>query len=303
MSARRLSSWIALLAFATFATAALADAGALSSRHSTWRADPAHSATGLPIAIESADEGGVSRGDIYGLLAFPFAQVAARLAMPRDWCDIALLHLNIKTCTHERDTNGDTLTFYSGRKFYEPPERAYALRYAFRVLSSQPDYLQVVLSAPTGPLDTRDYQILFEAIPAGEQTFVHFRYAYRPSATSRMATKGYLATLGAGKSGFTVIGQTRDGKPEYVGGIRGIVERNAVRKYLAIQAFLESLELPESQRFARRVERWIDLTERYPRQLHELERAEYLSNKQQEYRQQRERQQAIDARQPAAAAQ
>ena len=132
-------------------------------------------------------------------------------------------------------------------------------------------------------------------MPIPQGTFVHFRYAYRASSMSRLATSGYLATLGSGKIGFTVIGQGRDGNPQYVGGVRGIAERNAVRYYLAIQAFLETLDAPEAQRFEQRLERWFDLTERYKAQLHELERTEYLQYKRQEYQQQIEHQQALDA--------
>ena len=249
---------------------------------------------GAPIYVESADEGKLKRGEVYGVIAHPFAQLAEVLRTPREWCAIALLHLNIKTCTHEHAGGKEWLNFYSGRKFYEPPEKAYALRYVFHVEPARADYLVVTLTADSGPLGTRDYRLVFEAIPLGQQTFVHFRYAYRPSLVSSVATAGYLATLGSGKVGFTVTGRGRDGKPEYVGGVRGIVERNAVRYYLAIQAFLESLDAPETQRIEQRFQRWFDLTERYPAQLHELEKADYLQHKHQELARQIERQQALD---------
>ena len=249
---------------------------------------------GAPIYVASAEEDGLKRGEVHGVLAHPFAALAPALRAPREWCQIVLLHLNIKTCTHERRDGADWLTFYSGRKFYEPPEKAYALRYVFHVEPARADYLVVTLTADSGPLGTRDYRLVFEAIPLGQQTFVHFRYAYRPSLVSSVATAGYLATLGSGKVGFTVTGRGRDGKPEYVGGVRGIVERNAMRYYLAIQAFLESLNAPEAQRTEQRFQRWFDLTERYPAQLHELERADYLQYKRQELRQQLEHQQRLD---------
>ena len=117
---------------------------------------------------------------MYGVVAHPFARLAEALRTPREWCAIALLHLNIKTCTHERTEKGEWLNLYSGRKFYEPPEKAYALRYAFRVEAARAGYLAVTLAAESGPLGTTDYRILFEAIPLASGTFVHFRYAYRP---------------------------------------------------------------------------------------------------------------------------
>ncbi len=268
------------------------DAGqALAARYQALRQQLEANVYGAPIHIESAEDGERRRGEVYGVLMHPFARLAEALRNPREWCEIALLHLNIKTCTYERRDGSDSLTFYSGRKFYEPPEKAYALRYAFRVESTRPDYLAVMLTADSGPLGTRDYRIGVEAIPLGPQTFLHFRYAYRPSLVSSVATSGYLATLGSGKVGFTITGYGRDGKPEYVGGVRGIVERNAVRYYLAIQAYLEA---PAPGNYEQRLARWYDLTERYATQLHELERAEYLQYKRQELRQQLEHQRRLD---------
>lgn len=280
-----------LLSFATAAMAAEDPAAALAARYQALRAQLESNAFGVPLTVESVEEDGLKRGEAYGVLAQPFAALSQALNDPHAWCEIALLHLNIKTCTHER-RDGEWLTFYSGRKFYEPPEKAYALRYAFHIESTRADYLAVMLTADSGPLGTRDYRIGVEAIPLGPQTFLHFRYAYRPSLVSSVATTSYLATLGSGKVGFTITGYGRDGKPEYVGGVRGIVERNAVRYYLAIQAYLEA---PAPGNYEQRLARWYDLTERYATQLHELERAEYLQYKRQERQQQLARQQALDA--------
>jgi len=277
----------------TLAPVAGADdpASALAARQQALREQLESNVFGVPLAVESAEEGGLERGEAYGVLARPFTALSSALADPRAWCEIALLHLNIKTCTHER-RGGDWLTFYSGRKFYESPEQAYALRYAFRVEHARADYLAVVLAADSGPFGTRDYRIEVEAIPVGGQAFVHFRYAYRPSFLSSAATGGYLATLGRGKIGFTVTGRDAAGKPEYVGGVRGIVERNAVRYFLAIQAYLDA---PAPEQYVQRLGRWFDLTERHAAQLHELEKPEYLQYKARERAEQRARQQALDA--------
>lgn len=296
MTARRPCAWgrgltIALLLTLAPVAGANDPASALAVRYQALRAQLSNNAFGVPLAVESAEEGGLERGEAYGMLAQPFAALSPALADPRAWCEIALLHLNIKTCTHER-RDGDWLTFYSGRKFYESPEQAYALRYAFRVVQSRADYLAVALAADSGPFGTRDYRIEVEAIPVGGQTFVHFRYAYRPSFLSSTATGGYLATLGRGKIGFTVTGRDAAGKPEYVGGVRGIVERNAVRYFLAIQAYLDA---PAPAQYTQRLGRWFDLTERHAAQLHELEKPEYLQYKARERAEQLARQQALDA--------
>jgi hypothetical protein len=67
-----------------------------------------------------------------------------------------------------------------------------------------------------------------------------------------------------------------------------VVERNTMRYYLAIEAYLGELAIPRAQQFERRLAAWFAGVERYPVQLHELELGEYLALK----REQAQRQQA-----------
>jgi hypothetical protein len=69
------------------------------------------------------------------------------------------------------------------------------------------------------------------------------------------------------------------GPPGLVGGVRGVMERNTMRYYLAIEAFLGALAAPPQARFEKRIRDWFAASERYPLQLHELDRAEYLGMK------------------------
>ena len=268
-------------------------AAALAKRYAAVRAQLEASPLGVPVLVTSVETGEQTRGEVHAVLAQPFDTLAARLSVPRDWCQVVLLHLNIKACTHERSAGQDWLTLYSGRKVFERPDQAFPLRFAFRASDSGP--LDLALSAATGPLGTSDYRITLAAIPVPQGSFVSFSYAYHSSTLSRLAMNSYLATLGRDKVGFTVVGPGPDGKPLLVQGSRGIVERNAVRYYYAIQAHLEGLARPKGQRFERDLERWFELTERHPRQLHELERGEYLQAKRQEFAEQSKRQQALDA--------
>jgi hypothetical protein len=84
----------------------------------------------------------------------------------------------------------------------------------------------------------------------------------------------YLATSGAAKVGFS-----RDEGGQLVGGMRGVLERNTMRYFLAIDAFLDTADLPRDVREERRMAAWFDATERYPRQLHEMSRSDYLGYK------------------------
>ena len=72
-----------------------------------------------------------------------------------------------------------------------------------------------------------------------------------------------------------------------MGGVRGSLERNAVRYYLAIQAYMDTINIPPDQRFEKRNSRWYDLTARFPRQLYELDKGEYIANKRREHGNQR----------------
>lgn len=258
------------------------------------RAQIQASPLGVPAVVVSTEDGNLVRGEVHALLSEPFDALVARVSAPRDWCRIVLLHLNIKTCTHERGADSDWLTFYSGRKFYESPDKGYPLRFDFRAAPPRPAFLDVNLSATSGPMNTSDYRITLTAMPVPQGSFIRFSYSYRSSMMSRLAMGTYLATLGSGKIGFSVVGTGPDGQPEYVDGRRGIVERNAVRYYFAIQAYLEGSTLPPAQRLEHDLARWFDLTERFAPQLHEMDKSEYLQGKRQEAAEQARRQQALD---------
>jgi hypothetical protein len=64
--------------------------------------------------------------------------------------------------------------------------------------------------------------------------------------------------------------------------MRGVMERNTMRYALAIEAYLNSLAAPPTGRLETRLNEWFTLSEKYPRQLHEMERGEYLALKQKE---------------------
>ena len=96
------------------------------------------------------------------------------------------------------------------------------------------------------------------------------------------AMQAYLATVGADKVGFSMTGKDANGQPSYTGGVRGAVERNAMRYYLAIDAYLDSLSAAPGQQVERRIQHWFNATERYPRQLREMDRPTYVAMKRSE---------------------
>lgn len=249
---------------------------------------------GPPLLLESVERDNRAHVNIYGIFDYPFSRVADVLKVPANWCDIVFLHPNVKTCTYRERTDESLLTFYFGRKTYQPPEGRTEVIASFRNVSQHQGYLDIILDADQGPFGTKDHKMRFEAVPIdGGRTFVHVSYAYSDSAALHLAAKIYFATLGHGKVGFTVTGKDKDGNPEYIGGTRGAVERSAVRYYLAIQSFMNTVRYPEESRFSMRISEWHDLTTRYRKQLYDLEKQEYMTSKAKEHQNQITLQQLI----------
>jgi hypothetical protein len=241
-----------------------------------------HNDFGRPLALQSAEKAHRVSGDVYAVINYPFAAVSQTFRSPAAWCEVLILHLNTKYCR----ARGDTLSMRMGRKHPQALADAYAMDFAFHADTPHPGFVAASASSAEGPLGTHDYRIDMQAMPlAGGRSFMRLHYSYAFGTAAELATKGYLATSGSDKVGFTREG---DG---YVGGMRGAVERNAMRYYLAVDAYLGSLAAAPGRQFATRIERWFDATERYPLQLHEIDRGTYIAMKQGEYA----RQQALAA--------
>lgn len=278
---------IALLALAAafFSTPSFADAQALRQAYAAQRELLEHNAFQAPINLISNVTDDLAQGEVYAVLETPFDTLRTALDNPDDWCRMIILHVNIKACTYGAGTDTQ-MRFYVGHKEYETPDQAFALQYRFRVMKSSSEELTVTLSAPKGPLGTRNYRMELEAIPLdASRSFLHFSYAYNYNWLSRTALDVYLATLGRDKVGFTIIGRDEAQQPIYIKGIQGIVERNSMRYFLAIQAALNTADAsPEKMEL--RFAKWYELIKRYPPQLVEFTREEYLERKRLEHKNQ-----------------
>ena len=244
----------------------------------------AHNAFARPLVLESSETAGHLKGDIYARIDQPFTRLAPALLGSEHWCEILILHLNVKQCRTSAPastaTPSETLSLVVGQKFDQPTVDAYRIEFVYQLIENRPDYLQLVLSADAGPLGTSHYRIVVEAVALdGAQSFLHLSYAYDQGLAARLAMQAYLATLGRAKVGFSVVGRQSDGAPIYVGNLRGVIERNTMRYYLAIEAYLGALDMPPALQMSQRLNDWHSGVERYPRQLHELERNEYLDLK------------------------
>ncbi len=266
------------------ADTAAASAASLLARYGALQEKLGHNQFQKPLFIESGEGSGTATADVYALVDHPFAAVDNALSDPSHWCDILILHLNVKYCRASGTGQGRALTVNIGRKYDQPLDESYQVEFAYGVAAKTADYLQVRLKADEGPLSTRDYHIMLEAVPADAgRTFIHLSYSYAYGVVGRLAMQVYLGTLGRGKVGFTAVGKQSGGQPQYIGGIRGAVERNTMRYYLAVEAFLGALSTPPQAQLELRLRDWFAATERYSLQLHEMEQAEYFAMKRKEY--------------------
>lgn len=289
----RLIAFAVLCVGAGVTHAAAADAnspGILAARYEALQDRLNHNPFQRPLTLDSSETPGGVAGDIYTLVNYPFATVSAALNSMDNWCDILILHVNTKYCRASVAGPAGVLNVSIGKKFDQPLDEAYPMAFAYRVAAQAPNYLQLRLNAKEGPLSTRNYRIVLEAAPVENgRTFIHLSYSYAYGFVGLVAMEAYLGTVGRNKVGFTVAGTQPDGGPVHIGGMRGLVERNTMRYYLAIEAFLGALSETPQARLEKRLHDWFAAVERYPRQLHEMEQGAYLDMKRNEVR----RQQAV----------
>jgi hypothetical protein len=263
------------------------DSGAgtvLRARHTALHDQLASNSFNRPLVLESSEGSNAVNGEIFAVVPYAFEMVGNALSAPQGWCEILILHLNTKYCKIVPDGQKTALLMNLGKKFDQPIEESYRLAFAWRLTDQRAEYMRVALTADTGPLSTHDYRITLEAIPLENgSTFLHLSYAYGFGLTGKFAMLAYFSTVGRNKVGFSVVGTEQDGQPTFINGMRGQSERNTMRYYLAIESFLGSLALPASAQFEQRIGEWFTAVERYPRQLHEMDRAEYLIMKRKEY--------------------
>jgi hypothetical protein len=261
-------------------------ADTLRERHGALAAELSNNAFQRPIHLESTQTSGDLKGEVYAVVDHPFATLQTALRGAEQWCDILILHLNVKQCRALGGPPADAVAVSLGKKHDQPLADAYRVNFNYQLAASSPDYMKLLLNANEGPLGTRDYRIVVEAIPLdAKHSFLHLAYSYGYGFAARMAMQGYLSTVGSGKVGFSVVDR-RAGQPVYVDNVRGVVERNTMRYYLAIDAYLGSLSAPPQERQERRLRDWFAATERYARQLHEIDQGDYLAMKRKEIQRQ-----------------
>lgn len=238
-------------------------AQALRERFAGIKAD-ASSPFDLPLHLTSSEQGNRLRGDIHSRLDHRFAAVRDALRQPAGWCEIMILHPNVKGCRSAAGASAD-----SGTVEVRIGRAEHAVAFAFRIARATDDYFDVRLDAPSGPAGTSDYRIRVEAAPAGDATLLHLAYSHGFGTQAKLAMDAYFNTFGRDKVGFSTTGRDANGNPQYVRDLRGGLERNAMRYYLAIRSYLEVLAVAPGDRMEQGLRKFVAYTERWPLQLKE----------------------------------
>jgi hypothetical protein len=284
---RALLSWLlALLAVTVLAVAraqqpaAAGSAAALLAKRGELAPQLRSNVFGEPLVLASREGSDHVEGDVYADVAQPWSALAETFRSAAALCELLFLHPNVRACAPAADTAAPGLDLRVGPKRAGAGGSEVTMHYAMRVEVADARHLRVVLTAAEGPLSTRDYRMVFEAVPIDERrSFVHLGYAYSYGLLTKMAMGVYLATAGRDKIGFSIDGKDADGRPQYVKGERAATERNVMRYYLALLAHRSVTTGTPEERMQARLRAWFALTERYAAQLREYDLDIYLQEK------------------------
>jgi hypothetical protein len=264
-----------------------ADLGEMQNLYRSLQPRLAQSPFQRELALDSTEASERLSGDIYATLDAPLANLELVNRSPLRWCEILLLLSNTKSCVVGRQDEAPSLQMRMGTKGPQALATTTPMNFKFETSAPQATVLETHLSSNSGPMGTKDGKLRVQAIAVGpNKSFIHLHYSYSSSLAGRLATGVYLQTLGRGKVGFSKeqAEASRPADAHWVGGVRGIIERNTMRYFMGLSCALQfaGTDAP-AQRFAQMAPCWYDDTERYPQQLHEMGRAEYLEMKRAEY--------------------
>lgn len=57
------------------------------------------------------------KGKIYAVLGYPFEQVYSSINNPNHWCNVSILHINVKYCNTVKSNVGIVLNINLGKKY------------------------------------------------------------------------------------------------------------------------------------------------------------------------------------------
>ena len=260
------------------------DANVLKSTYAALESQLQSSPLHRPARIGSTESAETLSGDLHALLDHPIDALSAATTNPTRWCEVFLLLSNTKLCQANGRDSPTTLTVMASSSKSQGTAGATNSTFTLSVQKNDSEYLKVALLADSGPMGTSQLMLQLEAIAlTPTRTFLHLRYTYNTNWMGRMAMQTYLQTLGRGKVGFTRV-EPADSPASLIGGARGVIERNTMRYFLGLECSLARTSPESAARFQAMASCWYDAVEKYPVQLHEMGRSEYLGMKAAEYK-------------------
>jgi hypothetical protein len=252
------------------------EAEALRDEYMQLRSQLQRSALGGPLHLQSEERQGVVQGHIHAVLDQPFGTARAALSEASAWCELLLLASNVKACESRVTGPAARLDLKVASTARQTADEASTLRFQWQRPLSEPDYLRIEMRAQEGPAGTRDYRLDAQLLELDRtRSLLRLSYEFGYGKAGGLAIQLYLATVARGKIGFTM----ENDQP--VQGLRGVVERNTMRYFIAIRTHIEARAA--SQPLAATLGHWYAAADRYPSQLRELTRDEYLAMKRSEF--------------------
>lgn len=246
-----------------------------------------HSTLLRPLQISSLESAEHLSGDLYATVSYGLATLNTTVSESVRWCEVMLLLSNSKACRLNSGTKNGRLQVIMSSSKTPDSSGATPTEFQLQVNTATNDYVDAVLQAAAGPMGTHNISLRVQAVPlSSTNTYIHLHYSYDTSWLGRMAMQAYLQTAGRGKFGFTPNPRGDAGDDAYIAGARGVIERNTMRYFLGLDCAMASATQQAPQRFNSMAACWYEQVEKYPLQLHEMPRTEYLSMKDTQYKQQ-----------------
>jgi hypothetical protein len=108
-------------------------AAALRERHAALAPQLANNPYGRPMHIESAQTAGDLKGEVYAVVDHPFATLDRELRSAAQWCDILILHLNVKHCRASGNAPNSTLAVSLGKKHEQPLADTHRVHFEYQL--------------------------------------------------------------------------------------------------------------------------------------------------------------------------